>query len=216
MAAAPRPFATGWRAALQRALASRAAKPVVWLLWLLPLAWLVWAAATDQLGANPAEALIRRSGDWALRGLWLALAITPLRQLLGLPALARFRRLLGLFAFFYALLHLASYAWLDMGWVWSDIVADVLKRPFILVGMLTLALLLALAITSPVAVLRAMGGKRWQRLHRSVYAAGLLALLHFYWMRTGKNDTAEVAVYAALLALLLGWRVWKVRRQPVR
>lgn len=216
MAVAPRSSGSGWRAALQRALASRAAKPVVWLLWLLPLAWLVFAAATDQLGANPAEALIRRSGDWALRGLWLALAVTPLRQLLGLPALARFRRLLGLFAFFYALLHLASYAWLDMGWVWGDIAADVLKRPFILVGMLTLALLLVLAATSPVAVLRALGGKRWQRLHRSVYAAGLLALLHFYWMRTGKNDTAEVAVYAALLALLLGWRVWKARRPAAR
>lgn len=195
----------------QRGLMSPWAKPVVWCLWLLPLAWLLWAAVSDQLGANPAEALIRSTGDWALRALWLSLLVTPLRQGLQLSALARFRRLLGLFAFFYALLHLTCYAWLDMGWAWGDIVADVLKRPFILVGMLTFAILLALAATSPKAVVRRMGAQRWQWLHRSVYAASLLALLHFYWMRTGKNDTAEVGVYALLLIALLGWRVWKAR-----
>lgn len=203
----------GWHAALQRALLSRAAKPVVWVLWLLPLAWLVWGVLADRLGANPAEALIRGTGDWALRALWLALAVTPLRQWLYLNALARLRRLLGLFAFFYAVLHLACYAWLDQDWMWRDIVADVLERPFILVGMLTFALLLVLALTSPRAVLRWLGGARWQRVHRIVYGAGLLALLHFYWMRTGKNDTAEVVVYGGLLVVLLGWRVW-VRRKP--
>jgi sulfoxide reductase heme-binding subunit YedZ len=196
-----------WRAVLQGCVHSPWAKPVVWCVWLLPLAWLVWGAINDQLGANPAETLIRSTGDWALRALWLALLVTPLRQLLQLPALARLRRLLGLFAFFYALLHLACYAWLDMGWVWSDIVADVLKRPFILVGMLTFTILLVLTATSPKVVVRRMGGRRWQWLHRSVYAASLLALLHFYWMRTGKNNTTEVGVYAALLVLLLGWRV---------
>lgn len=204
----------GWHAALQRALLSRAAKPVVWVLWLAPLAWLVWGVLADSLGANPAEALIRSTGDWALRALWLALAVTPLRQWLQLTALARLRRLLGLFAFFYAALHLACYAWLDQGWVWADIAADVLKRPFILVGMLTFLLLLVLALTSPRAVLRRLGGVRWQRLHRMVYGAGLLALLHFYWMRTGKNDTAEVTVYASMLAVLLGWRIWQ-RYRPV-
>ncbi|MEG0052355.1 MAG: protein-methionine-sulfoxide reductase heme-binding subunit MsrQ [Comamonas sp.] len=198
----------GWHAALQRALLSRAAKPVVWLLWLMPLAWLVWGVLADQLGANPAETLIRSTGDWALRALWLALAVTPLRQWLHLTALARLRRLLGLFAFFYAALHLTCYAWLDQGWVWGDMAEDVLKRPFILVGMLTFLLLLVLALTSPRAVLRRLGGVRWQRVHRIVYGAGLLALLHFYWMRTGKNDTAEVAVYGGLLAVLLGWRIW--------
>lgn len=202
---------TGWRAVVQNAMLSRAAKPVVWLLWLSPLAWLVWGVLANSLGANPAEALIRSTGDWALRALWLALAVTPLRQWLQLPALARFRRLLGLFAFFYATLHLVSYAWLDMGWSAAEIVADVWQRPFILVGMLTLVLLLVLALTSPRTMLRRLGGVRWQRLHRTVYGAGLLALLHFYWMRTGKNDTAEVAVYAVLLAMLLGWRVWKAR-----
>lgn len=204
---------SGWHAALQRALLSRATKPVVWGLWLLPLAWLVWGVLADSLGANPAEALIRGTGDWALRALWLALAVTPLRQWLRLNALARLRRLLGLFAFFYAVLHLACYAWLDQGWVWGDIVADVLERPFILVGMLTFVLLLVLALTSPRVVLRWLGGVRWQRVHRIVYGAGLLALLHFYWMRTGKNDTAEVAVYGGLLAVLLGWRMW-ARRKP--
>ena len=204
----------GWHTALQRALLSRAAKPVVWLLWLTPLAWLVWGVWADRLGANPAETLIRSTGDWALRALWLALAVTPLRQWLHLTALARLRRLLGLFAFFYAVLHLTCYAWLDQGWVWGDIAADVLKRPFILVGMLTFLLLLVLALTSPRAVLRWLGGVRWQRVHRIVYGAGLLALLHFYWMRTGKNDTAEVAVYGGLLAVLLGWRIW-ARYRPV-
>lgn len=199
---------------LQRALLSRAAKPVVWLLWLAPLAWLVWGVLADRLGANPAETLIRSTGDWALRALWLALAVTPLRQWLHLTALARLRRLLGLFAFFYAALHLTCYAWLDQGWVWVDMAQDVLKRPFILVGMLTFLLLLLLALTSPRAVLRWLGAVRWQRLHRIVYGAGLLALLHFYWMRTGKNDTAEVAVYGGVLAVLLGWRIWQ-RYRPV-
>lgn len=200
----------GWRAPLQRALLSRAAKPVVWLLWLAPLAWLVWGVLTDSLGANPAEALIRGTGDWALRALWLALAVTPLGQGLRLTALARLRRLLGLFAFFYAVLHLVCYAWLDQGWAWADIASDVLQRPFILVGMLTFLLLLTLAATSPHVVLRWLGGARWKRLHRAVYAAALLALLHFYWMRSGKNDQAEVAVYATLLVLLLGAR-WRRR-----
>lgn len=212
-AAIPR-MKAGWRAPLQRALLSRAAKPVVWLLWLAPLAWMVWGVLADRLGANPAEALIRGTGDWALRALWLALAVTPLRQGLQLTALARLRRLLGIFAFFYACLHLLSYAWLDQGWVWQDMVGDVLQRPFILVGMLTFCILLALAVTSPQAILRWLGGARWKLLHRAVYGAALLALLHFYWMRSGKNDSSEVTVYAALLVLLLGARLrWGQHRQ---
>lgn len=198
-----------WRGGVQRALLSRVAKPMVWVLWLTPLAWLVWGVFADRLGANPAETLIRSTGDWALRALWLALAVTPLRQWLQLTALARLRRLLGVFAFFYAALHLVCYAWLDQAWVWGDMVEDVLQRPFILVGMLTFSILCVLALTSPHAMLRLLGGKRWQKVHRAVYGTALLALLHFYWMRTGKNDTAEVAVYAVLLALLLGWRLWK-------
>lgn len=194
---------------MRKRLLHPAAKPVVFGLCLLPLAWLVWATATDQLGANPAEALIRATGDWTLRALCLVLAVTPLRVLTATPQLARFRRMLGLFVFFYALLHLLSYAWFDMGFDWAEILRDIAKRPFILVGSLALALLALLAATSFNRAIKALGGRRWQMLHRSVYAVAGLAVLHFFWMRAGKNDFAEVAVYAAILGVLLGWRVWQ-------
>lgn len=193
-------------------LLHRAAKPVVWCLCLAPLAWLVVALFTQQLGANPAEALLRSTGDWALRGLCLALAITPLRQALGLPALARMRRLIGLFAFFYAAVHALCYLWLDMGWQWALALDDVLQRPFILVGALAVLLLLALALTSPKRAVQLLGAQQWQRLHHSIHAAAWLALLHFYWMRLGKNQWAEVAVYAAIVAALQGWRIRSRRR----
>ncbi|HRM49339.1 MAG TPA: protein-methionine-sulfoxide reductase heme-binding subunit MsrQ [Alicycliphilus sp.] len=176
-------------------------------LCLLPLAWLVYAAAFDHLGANPAEALIRSLGGWTLRLLCLTLAVTPLRQMLGLPALARFRRMLGVYTFCYALLHLLCYSVFDMGLDWGEIARDVAKRPFILVGMCAFALLLLLAATSFNRAIRWLGARRWQRLHRSVYLIALLALLHFFWMRAGKNDFAEVAVYAAIVAVLLLARI---------
>ena len=194
---------------MRKRLLHPAAKPVVFGLCLLPLAWLVWATATDQLGANPAEALIRATGDWTLRALCLVLTVTPLRVLTTTPQLARFRRMLGLFVFFYALLHLLSYVWFDMGFDWAEILRDIAKRPFILVGSLALALLALLAATSFNRAIKALGGRRWQLLHRSVYAVAGLAVLHFFWMRAGKNDFAEVAVYAAILGVLLGWRVWQ-------
>jgi sulfoxide reductase heme-binding subunit YedZ len=191
------------------------AKPALFAACLGPLAWLVWRAATDALGANPAEALIRSTGDWTLRFLCLALAVTPLREWTGDATLARFRRMLGLFTFFYALLHFSSYAWLDMGFDVDEIVRDIAKRPFILVGTTCLLLLLPLAATSFNAAIRALGAKRWQALHRIVYAVAPLAILHFLWMRAGKQDFAEVAVYAAILAVLLGWRVARrLRAQP--
>ena len=196
-------------------LAHPAVKPTVFVLALGPFAWLAFAAVTDpsaHLGANPAEALIRSTGDWALRFLCLALAITPLRQATGWHALARWRRMLGLFTFFYATLHFGCYAWLDMGLDLGDILRDIPKRPFILVGTAALLLLLALAATSPERAVRALGAARWRALHRGVYAAALLALLHFFWMRSGKNDLAEVGVYAVILGTLLGWRVWRARR----
>ena len=196
-----------------RALARPAAKPLALLLGLLPALWLFWAAASDQLGANPAEALIRSLGDWTLRALVLVLLITPLRVTAGWPVLARYRRMAGLFVFFYASLHWLAYAWLDMGFIWPDILSDVPRRPFILVGTLAWLLLLALALTSFQRAVRLMGGARWQALHRSVYAVAALAVLHFYWMRAGKNDFAEVAVYAALLGGLLLWRLWYRRRR---
>jgi sulfoxide reductase heme-binding subunit YedZ len=197
------------RVALGRWLLHPAAKPLVWLLCLLPLLWLIYGAASNSLGANPAEALIRATGDWALRFLCLVLAVTPLRVLASLPALARFRRLLGLFMYAYLWLHLLSYAWFDMGLDLADIARDIVKRPFILVGFSAFVLLTPLALTSFNRAIKALGARRWQLLHRAVYAVAGLAVLHFFWMRAGKNDFAEVLVYAAILGVLLGWRLWR-------
>jgi methionine sulfoxide reductase heme-binding subunit len=183
-------------------------------LGLLPLAWLVGRTLTDQLGANPAETLIRATGDWTLRGLCLTLAITPLRVLLGWHELLRFRRLLGLLTFGYACLHLLCYTGFDMGFEWADIVHDIPKRPFVLVGALAFTLLVPLAATSWNGAIRRMGARRWQALHRSVYAVAVLAVLHFWWMRSGKRNFTEVWVYGLILAGLLGWRLWRrMRRQ---
>lgn len=183
------------------------AKPLVFALALAPFAWLAWRAVFDQLGANPQEALIRGLGDWALRFMCLVLAVTPVRSIAAWPALLRFRRMLGLFAFFYAVMHLLAYAVFDMGLDAEEIVRDILKRPFILLGTLTLLLLLPLAATSFNRAIRLLGAARWQRLHRLVYGAAITMLLHFFWMRAGKNDFVEVFVYAGIVALLLGWRL---------
>jgi sulfoxide reductase heme-binding subunit YedZ len=199
---------------MNRLLSHRWAKPLVFALCLLPLSWLLYLVVQDQLGANPQEALIRATGDWALRFLVIVLAVTPLRELSGLSALARYRRMLGVFMYFYALLHFLSYSGFDMGFDVADIFNDIVKRPFILVGSLALLLLTPLAATSFNAAIRAVGAQRWQRLHRLVYAVAGLAILHFFWMRAGKNDFAEVLVYAGILALLLGWRLRKLRPRP--
>jgi sulfoxide reductase heme-binding subunit YedZ len=183
-------------------------KPLVAWAGVAPLAWLVWGAATDALGANPAEALIRSTGEWSLRFLCLTLAVTPLRRWTNWQALAPLRRVLGLHTFLYAVLHFLCYGWLDMGLDVGAIVADVVKRPFILVGTLALLALMPLAATSFNRAIRTLGARRWQRLHRAVYGIAGLALLHFFWMRAGKNDFAEVAVYGVILGGLLGARVW--------
>lgn len=193
---------------MRKMLLHPAAKPAVFILYLLPLAWLVFATATDQLGANPAEALIRETGSWTLRALCIVLAVTPIRVISSTPQLARFRRMLGLFVFFYGVLHLLTYSWFDMGFDVPDIIKDIIKRPFILVGSLALLLLAVQAATSFNRAIKALGGKRWQLLHRTVYVVAGLAILHFFWMRSGKNNFAEVAVYAAILSALLGWRAW--------
>jgi sulfoxide reductase heme-binding subunit YedZ len=190
-----------------------AAKVLLFVAALLPLAWYVWGAVANTLGANPAEALIRGMGDWTLRFLCLTLAVTPVRQWTNTPALARFRRMLGLFAFFYGCLHFLCYAWLDKDLLLSDILPDIAKRPFILVGTLSLLLMLPLAATSFNRAIKALGAPRWQRLHRLVYVTVLLALLHFFWMRAGKNNFAEVGVYAAIVAVLLGWRIMSAVRR---
>jgi sulfoxide reductase heme-binding subunit YedZ len=189
-----------------RLLLHPAAKSVVFVAAMLPLAALVGGALTDRLGANPAEYLIRTTGDWTLRFLCLVLAVTPLRVISGAPALARFRRMLGLFVYFYGALHVLSYSGFDFGFDWGDILKDIGKRPFILVGFCAFALLTPLAATSFNRAIRILGAARWQALHRLVYGVAVLAILHFFWMRAGKNNFAEVLVYAAILAALLGWR----------
>jgi len=174
---------------------------------LLPLAGLVAQTVYDQLGPNPAETLIRATGDWTLRSLCVVLAVTPLRHAFGWPELVRFRRLLGLLVFGYASLHLLCYAWFDMGFDLADTVQDITKRPFIWLGFSAFVILLALAATSFNRAMRWLGGKRWQQVHRGVYAVAVLAVLHFWWMRAGKQNFAEVLVYAGLLAGLLAWRL---------
>lgn len=192
------------------------AKPAAWILGLVPFAWLLTGALLGQLGPNPAEALIRSTGDWALRMLCLALAVTPVRVLAGWPALARFRRVFGLLVYCYVILHLLSYCAFDMGFEWNDIIRDIVKRPFILVGFSAFVLLTPMALTSFDRAIRSLGARRWQVLHRSVHAVAVLAVLHFFWMRSGKNDFAEVLVYAIVLAALLIWRLQRWWRQRIR
>jgi len=214
----------GARAAVRRkpVLLRPFAKPILFVACLLPFAWLVYGAISslygvNTLGANPAETLIRATGDWTLRFLCITLSVTPVRQWFKQPALARFRRMLGLFTFFYGCVHFLCYSWLDMGLVLDDIVRDIAKRPFILVGTSALLLMTPLALTSFNRAIKALGATRWQALHRAVYAVALLAILHFFWMRAGKHNFAEVAVYAVIIGTLLGWRVWtrlRVRAQP--
>ena len=192
---------------MRQLLLKPAAKPLVFLLCLLPFAWLVYRVITQDLGANPQEALIRATGDWTLRFLCLVLAVTPLRMITKSPQLARFRRMLGLFVYFYVFVHLLSYSWFDMGFDVADIAKDIYKRPFILVGFAAFVLLTPLALTSFNRAIKALGAKRWQLLHKLVYVIAGLGVLHFFWMRSGKNDFNEVFVYAAILAALLGWRL---------
>jgi sulfoxide reductase heme-binding subunit YedZ len=202
----------------QKALLHPAAKPLLFAVCLLPFGWLFYSALTNNLGANPAEALIRATGDWTLRFICIVLTVTPLRVITKTPTLARFRRMLGLFAYFYVVIHLLSYSWFDMGFDVPDIAKDIAKRPFILVGFASFLLLTPLAATSFNAAIKALGAKRWQMLHKLVYVIACLGLLHFFWMRAGKNNFAEVFVYAVIIAVLLGWRLQqflkKKRLQP--
>jgi len=192
----------------------RVAKPVVFALCLGPVVWFAWLGFSGGLGANPIEATNRFFGDWGLRFLLLALAVTPLREIFGVGVVARFRRMMGLFAFFYVTLHLTSYVaidqFFDMAAIWSDIV----KRNFITIGMIAFVLLVPLAITSTTGWIKRLGGKIWQRLHRLVYVAGILAVVHFYMMV--KADVREPLIYAAILAALLAWRVFKRLKRRVQ
>jgi sulfoxide reductase heme-binding subunit YedZ len=183
-------------------------KPLLGAVCLLPLAGLVWGIVQNTLGANPQEVLIRATGDWTLRFLCIVLAITPLRQHLNLPALARFRRMLGLFVFGYASLHALAYAGFDMGFEWSSIGSDIIKRSFIWMGLITWLGLWLLALTSFNQAIKWLGAAKWKRLHQLVYVLAATSIVHFWWMRSGKNNTTEVVVYAIILAVLLlsRWR----------
>jgi sulfoxide reductase heme-binding subunit YedZ len=176
----------------------------LWVLLLAPAGWLLACTLGDRLGANPAETLLLETGRWALRLLLLTLAATPLRRWTGWNGLLAYRRRLGLAAAAYALLHVLVYAVLDQGLFWPQIMADVLKRPFITAGMAAFVLLLPLVVTSSAAAMRHLGSRRWQLLHRLVYAANALALLHFWWKV--KADKREPAVYVLAFALLLAAR----------
>jgi methionine sulfoxide reductase heme-binding subunit len=189
-----------------------AAKTLVHIAALIPLAILawqfydVWKTGSDALGADPVAEVEHRLGLWALRLLMIALAITPLRQLTGQPVLIRFRRMLGLYAFFYACLHFAAYLGLDLRGYWTQIFAEIVKRPYITVGFSAWLLLVPLAITSTKGWIKRLG-RNWGRLHKLVYAVGVLAVLHFWWLV--KSDIREPLLYASILAALLGWRLWK-------
>lgn len=182
----------------------RWSKPVLFLVCLLPLCLLVLRTVGNDLGANPVETLTHDTGDWALRFLLISLAVTPLRLLTGKAWLIRYRRMLGLFAFFYALLHFTIYLWIDQGFLWSEIVADILKRPYITIGFAAFLILLPLAATSTKGMVRRLG-KRWTSLHRLVYASALLAILHFIWLV--KADYREPGLYLFIFLLLMLFRM---------
>jgi methionine sulfoxide reductase heme-binding subunit len=189
---------------MKRVLTSAFAKPVFFFLMLAPLAALAWRGYQGHLGANPIETITRGTGTWTLRILLITLAITPIRRLAGLPDLIRFRRMAGLFAFFYALLHLTTYVWLDKFFDTREMWMDVVKRRFITAGMAAFALMLPLAITSTRGWIRRLG-KRWQMLHRLVYASAAAGVLHYIWLV--KADLRAPLAYASILGLLLALRL---------
>lgn len=203
-----------WRWQLTSWANHAAAKPLLFLLGLGPLASWIWAGTQDALGTNPAETLLRGSGLWTLRLLCLVLLVTPLTRWTGVATLGRFRRMIGLYAFFYATLHFLAYAWLDQGLEAQAIVRDLAKRPFALLGFTVWVLLLPLAATSFDRAMRALGRARWKALHLLVHPAALGGLLHFVWMRASKNRADETLVYAAVLALLFvaRWLHWHRRK----
>ena len=173
---------------------------------LLPLLRLGWLGYFSQLGANPIEFITRSLGTWTLVFLLLTLCVTPLRHLSGWLWLIKLRRMVGLFAFFYALLHFITYIWLDQFFDLNAMVKDVIKRPFITIGFAAFILLLPLAITSNNAMIKKLGGKNWQRIHRLIYIIAILAVLHYWWLV--KKDVSQPLVYAVLLGVLLAYRIW--------
>lgn len=183
----------------------------VFVLLALPLMRLLWGAWHQQLGANPLEFITRNTGDWALYSLCLCLAVTPLRQIFSWSHLIRLRRMLGLYSFFYACLHFLCFLWFDHFFDWQAMWRDVLKRPFIAMGMVAFCLMLPLALTSHARMIRLLGGAMWQRLHRLVYVVALVTLIHYFWMKSGKNDLSQVWLFVGVVTFLLAWRLWRAR-----
>ena len=198
---------------LNSVLTSKLTKVVVFAACLVPVAWLVWRGLHNDLTADPIAYITHTTGDWTLRFLVITLAITPLRKLLHLPQLIRFRRMMGLYAFFYVCLHFTTWIWLDKNFIWPELWKDVLKRPFITVGFTGLVLLIPLAITSTAGWIRRMGGKRWQLLHRLVYVIAVLGVIHYYWLI--KSEVRLPLFYGFLVGILLAWRLgdWLIRRR---
>jgi len=186
-------------------------KPALFIACLVPLGWLLFDAYTGNLGAEPIKEVIHRTGDWTLRMLLAVLTVTPLRRLTGQHWLVRLRRMLGLYTFFYACLHMVAYVALDQFFDWSFIVQDIIKHQYIMVGLASFLILLPLAVTSTNRMIRRLGGRRWQRLHRLVYVSAIGGVVHFLWLV--KSDLREPLIYGVVLALLLGYRVkhllWK-------
>ena len=202
-------------------LTSKWTKVVVFLACLIPFGQLLWRAFHNGLagfpdnmdfGANPIEFITHATGDWTLRFLVITLAITPLRGILRLPQLIRFRRMLGLFAFFYGCLHFGTWIGLDKFFAWSEMWKDVQKRRFITVGFAAFVLMIPLAATSTPGMIRRLGGKRWQMLHRAIYVSAILGVVHYYWLV--KSDVRKPLLYAVIVGILLGYRVgmWVYRR----
>jgi len=181
-------------------------KALVFVLSLLPFARLAWGTATGAF-TDPVADITQGSGEWALYFLCITLAVTPLRRLTGWNWLVKLRRMVGLFTFFYALVHFTAFLWFDHFFDVAAMLRDVVKRPFILVGFIAFVLLIPLAATSTNAMIKRLGGKRWQWLHRLIYAIAPLAILHFWWMKAGKNDFAQPILVGVIVALLLGLRV---------
>jgi methionine sulfoxide reductase heme-binding subunit len=182
-------------------------RAALFALALVPLARLIVFGLTERLGANPVEFVMRSLGTWTLVMLCLTLTLSPLRWLTGWAWLIRLRRMVGLFCFFYAALHLTTYLWLDQWFDLQSILKDIAKRPYVTAGFAAFVLLIPLAVTSTDAMVRRLGGRTWQRLHRIVYAVAALAILHYWWHKAGKNDFSEVSIYAATVAFLLGVRL---------
>jgi len=183
----------------------RWSKILVFLLCLAPIFRLAWRVWNQDVTANPTEFIQHFTGDWAIRLIVATLAVTPLRKLLGVPGLIRFRRMIGLFAFFYACLHFLTYLWLDKLFDFPAMLKDVGRRPFIAAGFVAFVCLVPLAVTSTAGWIRRLGGKRWQRLHTLIYVTAIAAVVHYYWLV--KSDIRQPMLYGTLVALLLAWRV---------